>query len=109
MLASVVLEHSEAAFVEDSAGFVAVDHEVDLGAVCVADSKARVLVVISPKTYTRITLVPTNSRPVGYEWMVILALPLDLPLNTAVVAVAVAVAVVVAGMEAGSMQSPASR
>jgi hypothetical protein len=103
MLVSVAPEHSEAAFVEDSVGgdSVVVGCEVDSGVVCVGDSKARgVLVVISLKTYTRITPAPTNSRLVGYEWMVTLALPLGLPLNSAAVAV---------GMGVVSMRSPANR
>lgn len=98
MLASVALEHSEAVFVEDSVGSVVVVYEVDSGVVCAEGSKARALVAISLKTYTRITLAPTNNRLVGCEWTVILALLLDLPPNS-----------LVAGMEAGSMQNPASR
>ena len=98
MPASVVLEHSEVAFV-DYAGSVA-GHGVDseVVAVYVEDSKDRVLVVISPKTYTQTTLAPTNSKLVGYEWMVILALPPALPLSTVAEVTAVA-----------TTQSPASR
>jgi hypothetical protein len=101
MLASVALEHSGVVFVVDSAGSVVVDYEVDSGVVCVVqDSKGRAQVVISLKTYTRITLAPTSRRrPVGYEWMVILVLPPGLLLSTPPV-----------GMEAaGSMQSPVNR
>jgi len=79
MLASVVLGHSEAAFVEGSVGYVVVGYGAVSEVVCAEDSKARVLVAISLKTYTQTTLVLTNSRPVGYEWMVILALPPALP------------------------------
>ena len=66
--------------------------------VCVEVSKAGVLVVISLKTYTRIILAPTNNRPVGYEWMVIPALPLGLRLSSAA-----------AGTQVVSMQSLANR
>lgn len=98
MLASVALGRSEAAFVEAPAGSVVVDCEVESGADYVEDSKARVLVVISLKTYMQITLAPTNNRLVGYGWMVFPVLPLGLPLNSAAV-----------GMEVGSMQNPANR
>jgi len=82
MLVSVVLEHSEVASAEGYADFV-VDHGVDSGAVYVEDTKARVLVVISLKTYTQIIPVPTNNRPVDCGWTVSLALPPGLPLSTA--------------------------
>lgn len=98
MRASVALEHSEAAFVGVSAGSVVVGCGGGLGVVCVEDSKARVLDVISLKTYTRITLAPTNNRPVGCEWMVTPALPLGPLLNTAA-----------AGTGVASMQSPANK
>jgi len=98
MLVSVALGHSAAAFVGESVGSVVVGYEAESGVVCVGGSKARVLVVISLKTYTQITLAPTNSRPAGYEWTVILALPPALLLNTPAV-----------GMEVDLMQSPASR
>jgi len=97
MLVSVVLEHSEAASVEGSADFV-VGYGVGSGVVYAGDSKARVLVVISLKTYTQITLVLTNNRPVDYGWMVLLALPLALLLSTAGAAIVVAL-----------MQSPVNK
>lgn len=98
MLASVVPERSEAAFVEDSVGSV-VEHGVDSGEVAyVEDSKARALVVISLKTYMPTTLGLTNSRPVGYGWMDILALPPVLPLN-----------MVAEAMVAASTQSPVNK
>lgn len=98
MLASVVLGHSEVVFV-DYVGSVVVDNEVDSEVVYVGDSKARVLVVISLKTYTQTTLALTNSRPVGYEWMVIRAL---LP------ALLLSMVAEVTGL-LGMTQSPASR
>ena len=79
-------------------GSVVVDCGVDSGAACVVDSKARVLAVISLKTYTRTTRVLTNHRVEGYEWTAIPALPLGLLLSLAA-----------GGIQAGSMQSPASR
>jgi len=98
MPASVVLEHSEVAFV-DYAGSVVAGYGVDSEVVYVEDSKDRgVLVVISPKTYMRTTLAPTNRKLVGYEWMVILALPLALLLSSVAEVTAVA-----------TMQSPVSR
>lgn len=101
MLASVALEHSEVAFVEDSAGSAVEGCEADSGVVYVVQgSKGKVPVVISLKTYTRTTLAPTNShRPVGYEWTVILVLPLGLRLSSTAVV----------DMQAGSMLSPANR
>ena len=101
MLASVALGRSGVAFVADSGGFAVVGYEEDSGVVCVVqDSKGRVPVVIFLKTYMRITLAPTNRRhPVGYEWMVILALPLGLPPITTTAA----------GMEVGSMLNPVNR
>jgi hypothetical protein len=99
MPASVVLERSEVAFVDSVGPAVVGYEEVDLGVVYVEDSKARVQVVISLKTYMQTTLVPTNSsRLVGYEWMVFLDLLPDLLLST-----------VVAGTEVDLMQSPANR
>ena len=99
MPASVVLEHSEVAFV-DYAGSVAAGYEVDSEVVYVEDSKDRgVLVVISPKTYMRTTLAPTNRKLVGYEWMVILALPPALLLSSVVEVTAVV----------ATTQSPVSR
>jgi len=97
MLASVVLEHSGVASAEAFADF-AVGHGVGSEVVYAEDSKARVLVVISLKTYTQITLAPTNNRRVDYGWMVLLALPLALPLSTAGEAIAVAL-----------MRSPANK
>ena len=90
MLVSVVLEHSEVAFAEGSADFV-VGYGVGSGVDYAEDSKARaVLVVISLKTYTQITLALTNNRLVGYGWTVLLALPLAPPLSMAGEAIAVA-------------------
>ena len=98
MPASVVLGRSEVAFVEGSVDCV-VGHGVDSGGVVyVEDSKARVLVVISLKTYTQTTLALINNRPVGYGWMDILALPPALPLST-----------VVGAMPEASMQNPVSK
>ena len=78
--------------------------------VSVEDSKARVLVAISLKTYTQTTPAPTSSRPVGYEWMAILAPPPVLPLSTVVVvAAAEAAAVAVAAIAVDSTQSPVNR
>ena len=98
MPASVVLEHSEVDFVEGSVGSVAVGYGVDSGVVYVGGTKARVLVVISLRTYTQTTLALTSSRPVGSGWMVILALPPALPLST-----------VAEAMAEGSMQSPVNK
>lgn len=97
MQVSVVLGHSEVAFV-DSVDFAVVDHGADSGVVCVEDSRAKAPVVISLKTYMRTTPALTNRRPVDYEWMAIPAHPLGLPLSLAAV-----------GTEAASMQSPANR
>jgi len=85
--------------VEDSVGSVVVGCGVGSGAVSAEDSKARVLVVISLKTYTQTTPALTNSRPAGYEWMVILALP-PVPPHSSVAVVVSAVA---------SMQSLANK
>jgi len=79
-------------------GSVVVGCGVDSGVVSVEDSKARELVVISLKTYTQTTPALINSRPVGCEWMVILALPPVPPLSTVAVVIAVA-----------SMQSPVNK
>ena len=98
MLASVVLEHSEAVFV-GSVGPVAAGYGVGSEVVYVEDSKDRVLVVTSLKTYMQTTLAPTSNKPVGYEWMVILALPPALQHST-VAEVTVA---------AATTRSPASR
>lgn len=98
MPASVVLEHSEVDFVEGSVGSVAVGYGVDSGVVYVGGTKARVLVVISLKTYTQTTLALINNRPVGYGWMDILALPPALLLST-----------VVGDMPEASMQNPVSK
>ena len=98
MLASVVLERSEAGFVEGFVGLVVGRGAGSGGVVYVEDSKARVPVVISLKTYTQITPVPTNSRPVGCGWTDILALPPALPLST-----------VAEAMVEASMQSPVNK
>jgi len=97
MLVSVVLEPSEVASAEGSVDF-AVGDGVGSGVVYAEDSKARVLVVISLKTYMQITLALTNNRPVDYGWTVLPALPLALPLSTAEEAIAVAL-----------MRSPANK
>ena len=77
--------------------------------VSVEDSKARVLVAISLKTYTQTTPAQTSSRPVGYEWMAILAPPPVLPLSTVVVVAAEAAVVVVVAIAVDSTQSPVNR
>jgi len=92
MLVSVVLERSEVASAEGSVDSVA-GYGVGSGVVYGEDSKARVLVVISLKTYTQTTLALTNNRLVGYVWMALLALPPALPLSMAEEAMVVAVAV----------------
>jgi len=97
MPASVVLEHSGVAF-EGYVGSAAAGYGVVSEAACVGDSKDRVLVVTSLKTYMQTTLALTSNKPVGYEWMVFLALPPVLQLSTAAVVSAV-----------GTTQSPASR
>jgi hypothetical protein len=97
MLASVVLEHSEVAFAE-YVGFVVAGCGVDSEAAYVEDSKDRVLVAISLKTYMQTTLALTSSKPVGYGWMDIPALLPALPLSS-----------VVAVTAAATTQSPVSR
>jgi len=83
MPASVAPERSEVVFGEDSVGSAGVGYGVDSEVVSGEGSKARVLVVISLKTYTQTTLALINSsRPVGYEWTASLALPPVLLLST---------------------------
>jgi hypothetical protein len=65
MLASVVLEHSEVAFAEGYVGFVVAGCGVDSEAAYVEDSKDRVLVAISLKTYMQTTLALTSSKAGG--------------------------------------------
>lgn len=89
MPALVAPERSEVAFVEDYVDSAAADYGADSGVVSVEDSKARVLAAISLKIYTQTTLALTNSRLVGYEWTVILALLPVLPLSMVAVAIAV--------------------
>ena len=101
MPASADLERLEVAFV-DFVGSVAAGYGAVSEAVYVEDSKGRVLAATSLKTYTQTTLAPTNNKLVGYEWMVILALPPALLLSSVVGAEAVVTAV-------ATMQSPASR
>jgi hypothetical protein len=96
----VVREHSEVAFVEGFVESVAVGYGVGSGVVCAEDSKARVLVAISLKTYTQTTLALTNNRPVGCGWMLILALHQALPLS---------LVAAVAAIAAASMRSPVNR
>lgn len=64
-------------------GSVAADCEVASEEACAGDSRARVLVAISPKTYTQTTPAPTNSRLVDCEWTVFLALLPARPLSLA--------------------------
>lgn len=71
-------------------GSVVADCEAVSEAACAVDSRARVLVVISPKTYTQTTPAPTNNRPVDCEWTVILVLPPARPLSMAAEATLVA-------------------
>jgi len=76
---------------------------VDSEVVYAEDSRARALVAISLRTYTRTTLALTSSRLVDCGWMVILVLPPALPHSSAAAAAAAAVTVV------ASIQSLASR